>query len=189
MPFINNGGYHYHSIKPCADGCYRFYVKPDNILLRSYGEGWGPEVVLADFGLCCSLQESSQLRKRCGTIGYCAPEVLRFEAYDQGVDMFGLGAVAFLVLEGRPPFERSGDPAERYRAFAIGRTLRAPESLRFRREVNEAQQLPASVRFQRKVADLEAARQALRRLLCPRQDRASADEIRRDEAFFKHVSS
>ena len=55
--------------------------------------------------------------------------------------MFGFGAVAFLVLEGRPPFGRSGDPAVRCRAFAIGRTLRAPESLRFRRVVKEAQQL------------------------------------------------
>ena len=165
-------------------------VKPDNILLRSYGEGWGPEVVLADFGLCCSLQESSQLRKRCGTVGYCAPEVLSFEAYAQGVDMFGLGAVTFTVLEGRPPFERSGDPPERRRALTIGRTLRAPESLRFRREVKDGQEvLPVSVRLQREAADLEEARRALRRLLCPRQDRASADEIRRDETFFLHAAT
>ena len=160
--------------------------------MRSCVEGWGPEVVLADFGLCCSLHESSQLRKRVGTVGYCAPEVLRFETYDQGVDMFGFGACAFLVLEGRPPFERSRDPAERRRAKAIRRTLRAPGSLRFRRQVRGAArdvEVPVSVRLQRKAADLEEAQGTLRRLLCPRQDRASADVLRRNEAFFRHVSS
>ena len=30
-------------------------VKPDNVLVRSCVEGSGSEVVLADFGLCCSL--------------------------------------------------------------------------------------------------------------------------------------
>ena len=52
-------------------------VKPDNVLVPSYLEGAGPEVALADFGFCCSLRESDELRKRCGTPGYCAPEVFR----------------------------------------------------------------------------------------------------------------
>ena len=39
-------------------------VKPDNVLVRSCVEGSGSEVVLADFGLCCSLQESCKLQQR-----------------------------------------------------------------------------------------------------------------------------
>ena len=68
------------------------------------------------------------------------------EAYDQGVDIFGLGAVIFLILEGRPTFERSGDPAERCRALVVGRALRAPESLRFRREMKNEHEIPVSGR-------------------------------------------
>ena len=166
-------------------------VAPEKVLVRSLVAGVGAEVALADFGLCCSLRESGELRRRCGTVGYCAPEVFRYEAYDQKVDMLGLGAVGLLVLEGSPPFERSRDPAERKRVLAVGRTLRAPNSLWFRRRPQRCEGIATgssgSVRFQRGVAEIDEARRALQRLLCPRQDRACAEEIRKDEAFFRHV--
>ena len=43
-----------------------------------------------------------------------------------------------------------------------------------------------SVRSQREVAEVDEARRALQRLLCPRQNRACAEEIWKDEAFFLH---
>jgi len=46
-----------------------------------------------------------------GTIGYCAPELLRATTYDERVDNWSLGVLLFIILAGSPPFPLN-KPAE-----------------------------------------------------------------------------
>lgn len=86
-------------------------VKPENILLKR------GEVQLADFTwavYCPTLHESREptpRRKRrntlCGTVDYLPPEMVLQQSYDEGVDMWSVGATVFEMLVGFPPFETS----------------------------------------------------------------------------------
>lgn len=79
-------------------------LKPNNILLDSAGE---PHV--ADFGLARRLGGSEELTATgaiLGTPGYLAPEQARSEKLlTAAVDVYGLGAVLYALLTGRPPFQ------------------------------------------------------------------------------------
>ena len=37
------------------------------------------------------------LKTRCGTLGYCAPEIIRGEHYGPGVDMWSLGVITYIL--------------------------------------------------------------------------------------------
>ncbi|MCA9592635.1 MAG: protein kinase [Myxococcales bacterium] len=68
-------------------------VKPSNVILRD-----GDMPVLVDFGL-----SGRQLRPGCGTVEYCAPEVLGVEPEDHvptpwAADVYSFAAMAFEVL-------------------------------------------------------------------------------------------
>jgi serine/threonine protein kinase len=61
-------------------------------------------VKLGDFGLSCVAGEES---RPGGTIGYMAPEALRKDPrMDYGVDVYGLGFLAYQSLLGGPMFLR-----------------------------------------------------------------------------------
>lgn len=80
-------------------------VKPSNILLDHAGTPF-----VTDFGLARRLDDNAELtqsRDLMGTPAYLAPEQL---APDQGpltiaADVYGLGAVLYVLLTGKPPFE------------------------------------------------------------------------------------
>jgi serine/threonine protein kinase len=74
-------------------------LKPSNILL---GDDGTPRLV--DFGLATHLA-SDQLRSVSGTLAYMAPEQARGESerIDPRTDVYGLGAVLYEMLTGRPP--------------------------------------------------------------------------------------
>ena len=44
------------------------------------------------------------MNRKCGTLGYVAPEVLQGDAYDFKADVFSVGAVLFLMLSGKKLF-------------------------------------------------------------------------------------
>jgi len=74
-------------------------VKLANILIGREGQ-----VVLADFGVAARKDDSVQMARSCGSIGYAAPELLAGESYDEKVDMFSVGVVLFFVLARSMPW-------------------------------------------------------------------------------------
>lgn len=95
-------------------------LKPENILVansRPHPDGQLYDVKIADFGLSKAIGGGASLaRTRVGTPQYWAPEVLdvqkRGGSYDQAADFWGLGAVLFVMLCGRYPFDGQKQPLD-----------------------------------------------------------------------------
>ncbi|RMG12162.1 MAG: serine/threonine protein kinase, partial [Planctomycetota bacterium] len=84
-------------------------LKPANVILTPEGRP-----VLIDFGLARPTGDAESLTRSgviVGTPSYMAPEQaegLPSAALDARVDVYGLGAILYACLAGRPPFEGSG---------------------------------------------------------------------------------
>ena len=77
-------------------------LKPSNVLLTETGE---PKIV--DFGLAKALGDDSGLTRTGdapGTPNYMPPEQVTGAAVGPHTDVYGLGAILFELLTGRPPF-------------------------------------------------------------------------------------
>jgi serine/threonine protein kinase len=117
-------------------------LKPDNVMLGSFGE-----VILLDWGLAKMIDEPESESmadrsviqvsaealtpptfNRVGTPAYMAPEQVeaRNDQIDVRTDIYGLGAILFEILTGRPPHEGK-DAAELYHQIVSGATPRARE--------------------------------------------------------------
>lgn len=80
--------------------CHRD-LKPENVLLMSDGR-----IKLADFGMSSLLTPNCLLQTACGSPHYCAPEVLRNEAYEgRPADIWSLGVVLYAMTTGGLPFD------------------------------------------------------------------------------------
>ncbi|MGV3563048.1 MAG: serine/threonine-protein kinase, partial [Nocardioides sp.] len=93
-------------------------VKPANVLFRTTDGPVGAEVraLLGDLGLGKALDASSRLTMVAGTPSYVAPEQAQAESPDARADQYSLGALAYLLLSGRPAFRfetlrQAADPA------------------------------------------------------------------------------
>lgn len=62
--------------------------------------GKNAKVKLIDFGFAEQWDGRNPMTKRCGTLGYVAPEVLS-GSYTKAADMFSFGAVVYVMLMGR----------------------------------------------------------------------------------------
>ena len=105
-------------------------LKPSNILDS-------PEVGmrLGDFGIAVAKSVGrASVGEISGTGPYMAPEVLRGEAFDRRADVFGLGATAYHLRYGRPPFEGL-EPLRRGEAHATFPTPGGPEEAYFQHVV------------------------------------------------------
>ncbi|KAG5475124.1 hypothetical protein CUR178_04575 [Leishmania enriettii] len=80
-------------------------VKPENILLNKRRT----QVVLSDFGFACHCAPGSKLHRACGTLKYCAPELLReYPSYDgRKVDVWAAGVTLYVMLFGGLPYRCS----------------------------------------------------------------------------------
>ncbi|MFP5504279.1 MAG: protein kinase domain-containing protein, partial [Candidatus Sericytochromatia bacterium] len=85
-------------------------LKPANVRLRSDGV-----VKLMDFGLMDLAGRATGAI--AGTLPYVSPEMARRGPIDQRSDLYALGALAYELLTGRPPFVRA-TPIEVLRAHA-----------------------------------------------------------------------
>lgn len=78
-------------------------IKPENILLADRFDI--PSVKIADFGLSKLAGPNDLQILACGTLGYVAPEVLSQSGYNNKVDLWSIGIIAYLLLRGRLPFD------------------------------------------------------------------------------------
>lgn len=74
-------------------------LKPENILLDSEGH-----LLLTDFGLSKVATDDAACNSMLGTVEYMAPEVIKGEKYGKAVDWWSLGALAYDLMTGSPPF-------------------------------------------------------------------------------------
>ena len=86
-------------------------LKLENVLLTSTATQ--SSVKLVDFGFSKKIQDgaSGTLETPCGTLRFCAPEILSNQSYGKKVDVWGIGCIAFCLLCGFPPFYDDNDAA------------------------------------------------------------------------------
>ena len=70
-------------------------IKPSNVLISESGH-----IKLADFGLSTSMMQ----HKKCGTLPYVAPEVLRDGSASEALDHWAVGVLLYELVAGEPPF-------------------------------------------------------------------------------------
>ncbi|MCY3007263.1 MAG: serine/threonine-protein kinase [Planctomycetota bacterium] len=93
--------------KAASIGLVHRDIKPDNLLLTPDGEA-----KVADFGLARARGKNQNLTAvgvALGTPLYMSPEQVQGQSVDSRSDLYSLGATAYHMLSGRPPF--SGDTA------------------------------------------------------------------------------
>eukprot|EP00440_Ansanella_granifera_P002262 gb/GFBE01002454.1/.p1 GENE.gb/GFBE01002454.1/~~gb/GFBE01002454.1/.p1 ORF type:complete len:447 (+),score=82.15 gb/GFBE01002454.1/:1-1341(+) len=76
-------------------------VKPDNFL---WGGPGSSTLKLCDYGLAVLMPKTGRLNGVFGTAPYMAPEMLKGDGYDYLVDVWSVGAVAYLLVFGSFPY-------------------------------------------------------------------------------------
>uniref|UniRef100_A0A3Q1HSR7 Calcium/calmodulin-dependent protein kinase type IV n=1 Tax=Anabas testudineus TaxID=64144 RepID=A0A3Q1HSR7_ANATE len=73
-------------------------LKPENLLYADLS--LDAPLKIADFGLSKIIDDQVTMKTVCGTPGYCAPEILRGNAYGPEVDMWSVGVILYILLCG-----------------------------------------------------------------------------------------
>lgn len=94
-------------------------MKPENILLTASGN-----IKLTDFGLSTEIGKESTLS---GTLEYAAPELIQSKKYDQGIDWWALGAVAYELIVGKRPFLATSEIS--LESAIVNNPLKIPEDV------------------------------------------------------------
>ncbi|WP_433324389.1 serine/threonine-protein kinase [Spirillospora sp. CA-294931] len=88
-------------------------LKPSNVLIRSSSDGTEERVMISDLGIARTGDRISSLTLPAGSPGYMAPEQTQVDgAPDHRSDVYGLGALTYHMLTGRPPGQSTPPPSE-----------------------------------------------------------------------------
>ena len=109
-------------------------LKPSNIFLVHVAGAAEPIVKVLDFGLAkpatkmpASGQAITQAGVGLGTCGFTAPEQLEGTAEpDERADVYGLGAILYFILTGRPPYQ-----GETVNSVLVRQMTRPPDPIDF----------------------------------------------------------
>jgi len=104
-------------------------IKPDNIFIAQDGMA-----KIGDFGVARLVSETTHAETRVGTPLYISPEIMTDplgQGYDQRVDVYSLGLLAYEMLEGALPFEKA---CQGNRSCMVRRRL-AGETITFHKEL------------------------------------------------------
>jgi serine/threonine protein kinase len=111
-----------------ARGVIHRDLKPSNVLFDAQGQAH-----LSDFGLARGTQSSRLTATGAflGTPAYMAPEqALDSKRAGEGSDVYGLGAILYAMLTGRPPVEATGTQLQQALEAAMSPPPPPPRSLR-----------------------------------------------------------
>jgi serine/threonine protein kinase len=78
-------------------------LKPENILLESKDKN-SLEIKISDFGFSCFFDPKKGLDLVLGSPLYMAPEIIEAKNYNEKVDIWSIGVIAFMLLIGKNPF-------------------------------------------------------------------------------------
>lgn len=78
-------------------------LKPHNILILSSSN----IIKIADFGFVKENIDNNLLNTLCGSPIYMAPEILKYQKYDNKVDLWSIGIILFEMITAKPPFNAS----------------------------------------------------------------------------------
>lgn len=82
-------------------------MKPSNLLYASVNQT-PDSLKLCDLGFAKQLRaENGLLMTPCYTANFVAPEVLKRQGYDLACDIWSLGVLLYIMLEGKTPFASS----------------------------------------------------------------------------------
>ncbi len=108
-----------------AQGVVHRDIKPDNILVS------GRHVLVTDFGVAKAVSDSTKgqsltsLGMALGTPAYMAPEQASADPHvDHRADIYALGAMAYEILSGQPPFTGANP-----QAVLAAHVMKAPEAV------------------------------------------------------------
>eukprot|EP00240_Pyramimonas_obovata_P000421 CAMPEP_0118943856 /NCGR_PEP_ID=MMETSP1169-20130426/39181_1 /TAXON_ID=36882 /ORGANISM="Pyramimonas obovata, Strain CCMP722" /LENGTH=561 /DNA_ID=CAMNT_0006889211 /DNA_START=400 /DNA_END=2086 /DNA_ORIENTATION=- len=84
-------------------------IKPENFMFLT--EADDSPIRAIDFGLATAITPGVDLEDRCGTVHYCAPEVILYK-YGKEADLWSVGVLAHQLLTGTLPFTDANNPNE-----------------------------------------------------------------------------
>jgi len=84
-------------------------IKPENFMYLNEAED--SPIRAIDFGLATPIIPGVDLGDRCGTVHYCAPEVILYK-YGKEADLWSVGVMAYQLLTGSLPFSNPNNYEE-----------------------------------------------------------------------------